>query len=485
MDLEDARLDCLSPLDGRYQSQTAVLRPIFSERGLILYRIKVEVLYLLKLIDTIYPDLDSKKLEVIKNKLRFLHSDVNFSVTRVKQIESKINHDVKSVEYYIKEKLQEFADSDQSLKKIITKIKPLVHFGLTSQDITTLSLWMQLKDVKSIYQGEIAGIQNKLRLFFKQYKSTPMLAHTHGQIASPTFIGKEFMVFAERIDNQLQQLDNVFSNAKVKFGGAVGNFNAHAYSYGHVNWLKWADEFVESIGFKRAQFTTQIDHYDMMGAYFDCIKRINTILMDLCIDVWEYISRDYLTLAINDNEVGSSAMPHKVNPINFENSEGNLHLANSTFELLTRKLPVSRMQRDLTDSTITRNIGVAFGYTFVALNNIAKGLKKITPNIKVLHKELEENSVVISEGLQSLLKKEGIADGYEMLKEFTRKHSKPSMYDFKQFIKNLDVDDFTERKMLCLSPIIYTGIIPNDYKNKNRYMSSSLDSISSMIGPFV
>jgi len=461
----DHMLDSLSPLDGRYLSKTSLLRPIFSERGLILYRIKVEVLYLSALIEQIFPSLkENPQYQSIIDNLKFLYHDLNFSVLRVKDIESTINHDVKSVEYYIKEKLDEYAQRSDEEKKIVDQIKPFVHFGLTSQDITTLSLWLQLKDGKALFDKEIHTIEKMLRSMFTKYKSMPMLARTHGQPATPTLLGKEFMVFAERLHRQRVQLERSFEDAHVKFGGAIGNFNAHWISYGKIDWKKWADDFIKSFGFKRAQFTTQIDHYDMMGAVFDDMKRINTVLLDLCRDIWDYISRDYLMLSINTSEIGSSTMPHKVNPINFENAEGNLILANALFETFSRKLPVSRMQRDLSDSTVTRNFGVAFGYTFIALSGIISGMKKITPNTDVLNADLEKNYIVIGEAIQSILKTEGIENGYELLKQFTRTRTKPDKFDFTSFINNLNVSDFTRQRMLCLSPFMYTGTIPYDYK---------------------
>lgn len=463
---DECKLDSLSPLDGRYITQTAILRPIFSERGLILYRIKAEVLYLEKLVKTLYPDIHSDAIVYpeIQKRLRFLYNDLNFKVNRVKEIEETIKHDVKSVEYYIKEELDNVTKDIPNSKTIVNKIKPLVHFGLTSQDITTISLWMQLKDAKGIYDQYTNDIEDKLRSIFSAFSMVPMLSRTHGQAATPTLLGKEFMVFAERLHRQKKQLNLLFEDIHIKFGGAIGNLNAHYYVYGSIDWMKWCDEFIESFGFKRSQFTTQIDHYDSMGSIFDNLKRINIILIDLCRDIWDYISRDYLKLSINSNEVGSSTMPHKVNPINFENAEGNLYLANALFETFSRKLPVSRMQRDLTDSTVTRNFGVAFGYTFVSLDNILKGMTKISPNVKMLHQDLKDNHIVIAEGIQSLLKKEGVEEGYEMLKELTRTNEKPSESDFKKFVYSLEISTFTKEKMLSLTPHSYTGKCPKDYK---------------------
>lgn len=459
----DRQLDALCPLDGRYYNYTSSLRLIFSERGLILYRIKVEVLYLLKLLKEtdIGPDIsqhpDFNKLE---QKLRYLHDDVNFNVSKVKEIEMKINHDVKSIEYYIKDCIDDF-DIDDELKR---QVKPYVHFGLTSQDITTLSLWMQLDSTKSLIETYIAKIEHKLQHMFSTTKTLTIVSKTHGQSASPTSLGKEMMVFAERLHHQLEHLKYCYKKAHVKFGGAVGNLNAHDITFPRKEWLTFADSFVEECGFQRAQFTTQIDHYDDMGAIFDSMKRINTILLDLCRDIWLYISRDIFKLSIQKEEVGSSTMPHKVNPINFENAEGNLQLANCIFEFFSRKLPVSRMQRDLTDSTVSRNFGIAFGYSILSYENILKGLDKITPNPIAIRKELEDNFVIIAEAIQTILKTHGHEDAYEQLKKFTRTHARPDIQDFHQFIESLDIEQTVKNRLLCITPYNYIGVFPSNYK---------------------
>lgn len=455
-------LNALNPLDGRYSQYTKLLKPIFSEQGLIVYRIKTEVLYLLRLIETLEPNLKQHSdYNNIKKHLKQLYKDNTQSqeiAQNVKNIEREIKHDVKSIEYYLKNWVSQF---EGSLPKII---KPYIHFGLTSQDITTISLWMQLRDAKIIIKNHIETIEQQLRTFFNDYKNVPMLSRTHGQPASPTTVGKEFMVFAERLHRQLNRLDNSFNQTRIKFGGAIGNLNAHTAAYPHINWIEWCDKFIESIGFKRARFTTQIDHYDGMGEMFDCVKRVNTILIDLCKDVWEYISRQYFILSINEKEVGSSTMPHKVNPIDFENAEGNLQLANCILEFFSRKLPISRMQRDLTDSTVTRNFGVAFGYCVVGYTNIGKGLLKIKPNLELIHKDLENTHVVVAEAIQTVLKTEKIDNSYQLLKNFTRKHTKPTKTDFEQFINNLDIDEQTKQKLLNITPHNYIGIFPEDYK---------------------
>ncbi len=453
----------LNPLDGRYYNSTHMLRPIFSERGFTLYRIKVEVQYLLRLINVIDPELQSHpEYPMLVEQLCFLYSDLNFNVVNVKSIEDKIKHDVKSVEYYIKEQLTTFKGVPQ---EIVDRVKPFVHFGLTSQDITTVSLWMQLKDANNELSLQLKDIIKALREFFCNYKSLAIISRTHGQIATPTTFGKEFMVFGERLHYQVQQLNQTLASGRVKFGGCIGNFNAHHAAYPNIDWLEFADKFISDLGFgQRAQFTTQIDHYDMMCAYFDCIKRINTILLDLCRDVWEYISHDQLILKIDPDEVGSSTMPHKVNPIDFENAEGNLQLGNALFELFSRKLPVSRLQRDLSDSTVTRNFGVAFGYTLLAYRNIQKGLRKVSPNVKLLRTQINDNYVVVGEALQSILKSQGIDNGYEILKQFTRQYTKPTQEQFHEFIDDLSVDDDVKERMKMISPQFYTGVIPKDYK---------------------
>lgn len=464
--LQAHKLNALGPLDGRYYDRLHNLRPIFSERGLILYRIKVEVLYLLQLLKTIHPELlNHKDFPAIETSLKFLYCDLNPTVTQVKIIEQTINHDVKSIEYYIKQTLEHQAKtSSPSKKELIHKIIPFIHFGLTSQDITTISLWLQLKDVNDLFIREIHNIEQHLRQFFNKHKALSMLSKTHGQPASPTTLGKEFMVFAERLDNQLQRFQGAFSSAKVKFGGAIGNLNAHVVSYPQINWIEWANNFVQSFGLTRAQFTTQIDHYDGMADIFDCTKRINVILIDLCRDIWSYISQKYFVLSIDENEVGSSAMPHKVNPINFENAEGNLQLGNCMFEFFSRKLPISRMQRDLSDSTVVRNFGVAFGYSFLAYSNILKGLKKINPNLQIIAKDLNDSHIVVAEAIQTILKTNGISNAYELLKEFTRQYQKPTQQDFEDFIQKLDVCKITKKKLLSITPHNYIGSIPIDYK---------------------
>ncbi len=459
----EQQFNMLNPLDGRYYSSTHMLRHIFSERGFTLYRIKVEILYLIKLLDTVDPTIrEHDDYPLLLQQLCFLYSDLNFDVVNVKSIEDKIKHDVKSVEYYIKERLSGFKGVSPD---VVARVKPLVHFGLTSQDITTVSLWMQLKDTNHELNLQIKDIIKILREFFNNFKGVAIISRTHGQIATPTTFGKEFMVFAERLHYQLLQLNGTLSSSRIKFGGCIGNFNAHVVAYPNVDWLDFADSFIKEVGFnQRAQYTTQIDHYDMMCAYFDCVKRVNTILLDMCRDIWEYISHDQLVLKINAEEVGSSTMPHKVNPIDFENAEGNLQLGNSMFELFSRKLPVSRLQRDLSDSTVTRNFGVAFGYTLLAYRNIQKGLRKISPNIRHLRAEINDNYVVVGEALQSILKSQGIDNGYEILKQFTRQYTKPTKDEFLQFIDTLDVSDDVKQRMKVLSPPFYTGVFPKDYK---------------------
>lgn len=443
----------ISPLDGRYNEQTRELQTIFSEKALICYRIQVEIEYLLSLLKTLNFKINNEnEWMFFVNELHNLYDFNNPTLHRVKAIESQINHDVKSIEYYIKESIDQMKISTE-LKE---SIKPYIHFALTSQDITTLSLWLQLKQFDILYKTYMYKIEEFLSDFFINYSDVAMLSRTHGQPASPTTIGKEFMVFGERLQNQQFKLKGF-----IKFGGCIGNFNAHYAAYPDIDWMSFGDQFVSKFGFKRAKYTTQIDHYDMMCRYFDNIKRTNTILIDLCRDIWEYISRDYLQLKIIDTEVGSSTMPHKVNPIDFENAEGNLLMANTLLEFFSSKLPVSRLQRDLTDSTITRNFGSAFGYCIIAYKSLLKGLSKIKPNIPELQRDLNSNYIVISEALQTILKINGHTEAYELLKEFTRKNEKPGKNEFNIFIKSLNVDDAIKQQLLNIEPSTYIGKFPN------------------------
>lgn len=471
-------MNSLSPLDGRYFEQTKELRDVFSEKALTRFRIYVEVKYLLTLLSELdiikewksnelnqnetnqnelkpieTKNIKKKDWEFFVKQMSNLHD--RFDMERVKEIEKQINHDVKSVEYYIKEYIDVLGVSAE-LKSIV---KPYVHFALTSQDTTTLALWLQLLTVDEMITDQIRLVYEKMCTFFNLYKRVSMLSRTHGQAATPTTIGKEFMVFAERLENQIELLP---IKPIAKFGGCNGNFNAHYVAYPGIDWMLFGDRFLEQLGLCRAQFTTQIDHYDMMCEYFDRTRRINNILVDFCRDVWEYISRDYLRLKINRGEVGSSTMPHKVNPIDFENAEGNLLMANSMFEFFSSKLPISRLQRDLTDSTVTRNFGCAFGYSFVAYKSILKGMSKIVPNIDEINQDLNANYIVVSEAIQTILKVHGHDNAYELLKDFTRKYEKPTREEFVTFINSLAITDELKQRLYDITPTNYIGGFPND-----------------------
>jgi len=436
----DDSLYSLSPLDGRYMVKTSILRNYFSEYALMKYRVLIEINYFINL-SLILKTND--ELISLFNKIIFSLDDAK----RIKEIEKITNHDVKAIEYFLKEKYNHPSNV-------------YIHYGLTSQDINTSANMLQVKEAYSdVMQPSLKNIiQILTKKFAIPYKDTPMLSRTHGQAASPTTLGKEFMVFIERIEDQLNnELDIPWTT---KFGGAVGNFNSLHLTHPTIDWNVFADKFIESLNLKRSKFTTQIDHYDNLCAHFDNYKRINTILINLCQDIWSYISQDYFLLTINSQEVGSSTMPHKVNPIDFENAEGNLFLANSLFEFFSRKLPVSRLQRDLTDSTVLRNIGVAFGHSYLAFQSIITGLNKLNVNHIKLNKDLTDNWLVITEGIQLILKREGINDAYEVIKDLTRKRD-VTLDDLHKFINNLPNISQNVKDELCnLTPQSYIGIIP-------------------------
>ena len=405
-----SKLLSISPIDGRYAKQTSKLQDYFSEYALIRYRLIIEIEYFLYLekyqLIKLTPDFKVKINSLIEN------FDLD-QAQKIKDIESVTNHDVKAVEYYLKEKFTDFKAD---------KLKEWIHFGLTSQDINNTAIPLSFKNfIENEFLPNIKNILSVLKKMAKNWKDVPMLSKTHGQAASPTLVGKEFMVFVERIETQLLLFKQI--PFKAKFGGAIGNFNAHYVAYPQINWLKFADEFVEKkLGLSRNQFSTQIEHYDCLAAQFDTIKRINTILIDLCRDIWQYISLDYFKQKINANEVGSSTMPHKVNPIDFENAEGNLSIANANLEFLSAKLPISRLQRDLTDSTVLRNIGVPFGHIFIAFHSLQKGLNKLVINEQAIHQDLDKNWAVIAEAVQTILRKANYPNPYEALNNFTRNH---------------------------------------------------------------
>jgi len=439
-------LTAISPLDGRYRDQLDDLGEYFSEYALIKYRIEVEVAYFLFLAEKKFFSITANtRKHLLDTVEKFCLKDA----LEIKKIEKTTNHDVKAVEYFLKSRL------DQT-KNAVTK--EWIHFGLTSQDINNTAIPLLWKHaVEMEYLPFILNLKKQLSLLASDWRNTPMLARTHGQAASPTTLGKEIMVFVERLENQIELLIQIPFTAK--FGGATGNFNAHFVAFPARDWAKLGNEFVEKkLGLKRQQFTTQIEHYDMLGAQFDCMKRINTILIDFCRDLWTYISMDYFKQLVKDGEVGSSAMPHKVNPIDFENAEGNLGLANALFEYLSGKLPVSRLQRDLTDSTTLRSIGVPFSHTILSLKSIEKGLSKLVLNKDKLVFDLESNWAVVAEAIQTILRREDYPTPYEALKELTRGKNGITRQSIHEFIDTLDVTPVLKKELKKISPHNYTGI---------------------------
>lgn len=441
-------LSAISPVDGRYFGTTQTLAPYFSEFGLIRYRVRVEIEYFIALTYAL-PELSGfKKSE--EPKLRELYQHFSEADAQaIKDIEKTTNHDVKAVEYFLKKKFDDLGYSTY---------KEFIHFGLTSQDINNTAIPLSLKEFMA--DQFIPGLQkliHDLTALSIQWKDIAMLARTHGQPASPTRVGKEIYVFVERLNKQLEQVNTIPHSAK--FGGATGNFNAHHVAYPDINWGHFGNTFVSNhLGLVRSEPTTQIEHYDNMAALFDALKRINTILIDFSRDVWQYISMNYFTQKIKEGEIGSSAMPHKVNPIDFENAEGNLGFANAMFEHLAAKLPVSRLQRDLTDSTVLRNIGVPLAHTYLALASLQKGLGKLQLNKQAIDKDLEENWMVVAEAIQTILRKEGYPNPYEALKELTRKNEKVTKKEFDAFIDGLTISGALKLKLKAITPFNYTGI---------------------------
>ena len=439
----------ISPIDGRYQSKTENLAPYFSAASLIKYRIKVEVEYFITLCEYPLPQIMNVDHNLFKD-LRSLY--LNFRdeyAQRVKDIEKVTNHDVKAVEYFIKEQMEDL---------VWGKSKEFIHFGLTSQDINNTAIPMSLKDcMEETYFPTINELISSLSSLAKKWSNIPMLAKTHGQPASPTRLGKEILVFVERLQEQMKLLIAVTYAGK--FGGATGNFNAHHLAYPDIDWAAFGNDFLQNkLGITRSATTTQIEHYDHMASLFDGLKRVNTILIDLCRDIWTYISMDYFKQKIKKGEVGSSAMPHKVNPIDFENAEGNLGLANALLEHLSAKLPISRLQRDLTDSTVLRNIGVPISHGVIALSSIQKGLGKLLLNESALQKDLEDNWAVVAEAIQTILRREGIQNPYEMLKDLTRSNEQITSESIKTFISNLDISSSLKEELNQITPQNYTGI---------------------------
>jgi adenylosuccinate lyase len=440
------QLMAISPLDGRYGSQLSSLSAYFSEYALIKYRVHVEIEYFIALsVQKFFVLTQAQQKSLRAIVLQFSLEDAQ----KVKDIEKITNHDVKAVEYFIKEKLVDLK---------LNKHKEWVHFGLTSQDINNTAIPLLWKDaMEKEMIPMLMQINTSIKNMAKTWASIPMLAKTHGQPASPTRLGKELMVFSERIENQLALLKSVPHAAK--FGGATGNFNAHHIAFPKTNWKKFANQFVQkNLGLKRMQYTTQIEHYDSFAAQFDALKRINTILIDFCRDMWTYISMDYFKQKVTKNEVGSSAMPHKVNPIDFENAEGNFGIANALYEHLSAKLPISRLQRDLTDSTVLRNVGVPFGHSFLACKSLNKGINKLIVNEVKIHSDLEQNWAVVSEAIQTILRRENFHNPYEALKALTRGAEQINQDTMVAFIDSLDVKETVKKELKKITPWSYTGI---------------------------
>lgn len=442
-------LNAISPIDGRYRKKTKSLHPYFSEQGLIKYRVQVEIEYFISLCERPLPQLNTFK-KSLYDDLRAIY--IHFSAEdakAIKDIEKTTNHDVKAVEYFIK---NEFDRLD------LGAYKEFIHFGLTSQDINNTAIPLSIKEaLDNVLGPKIEEVKDSLNHLAQQNQQVSMLARTHGQPASPTRLGKEIEVFVVRLDEQLRLLQQIPMAAK--FGGATGNFNAHKVAYPDIDWKAFGQKFVEgNLGLKHSFPTTQIEHYDHLAALCDALKRINTILVDFSRDVWTYISMEYFKQKINENEVGSSAMPHKVNPIDFENAEGNLGMANAIFEFLASKLPVSRLQRDLTDSTALRNIGVPMGHTLIGLESILKGIGKLEVNKTAIEQDLEQNWAVVAEAIQTILRREGYKNPYEALKALTRTHGVIDAKAIKLFIDQLDVTDAVKDELYGISPQNYTGI---------------------------
>ena len=453
--MELTALTAVSPIDGRYHGKTETLGEYFSEYALIRYRIRVEIEYFIALCELPLPQLQEVDHSIF-DTLRDIYR--NFTVEdaqRVKDIEAVTNHDVKAVEYFIKERLDTLTSP---YAETLSQLKNFVHFGLTSQDINNTSVPLSLKEaLDNIYIPALEQLIEQLNDYAQQWRNIPMLARTHGQPASPTRLGKEMMVYVYRLEEQLRFLKDTPVTAK--FGGATGNFNAHHVAYPQYDWQDFADRFVsEKLGLEREAYTTQISNYDFLAAVCDAMRRINTIVIDLDRDVWMYISMDYFKQKIKAGEVGSSAMPHKVNPIDFENSEGNMGMANAVLAFLAQKLPVSRLQRDLTDSTVLRNIGVPMAHALIAMQSTMKGLGKLILNEDKLQRDLEDNWAVVAEAIQTILRREGYPNPYEALKALTRTNEKMTEQRIHDFVQTLQVSDAVKEELLAITPATYTGL---------------------------
>lgn len=444
--MELSSLTAISPIDGRYRSQVEGLSSYFSEYGLMQYRLRVETEYFIALSKQKLFKLENSSI----NKLKKVYEDFTPNTAlEIKNLEKITNHDVKALEYFMKKELDALG---------LSSLKEFIHFGLTSQDVNNTSIPLLWKEsLEQVYFPALLNLTIQLKQFAKAWDKIPMLARTHGQPASPTRLGKEIMVFVERLENQIKLLEQIPYSCK--FGGATGNFNAHAIAYPKINWVNFANKFCnDKLGLQRQQYTTQIEHYDLLAAHFDGLKRINTILIDFCRDIWTYISMEYFRQKTKKGEVGSSAMPHKVNPIDFENAEGNLGIANALFEHLSAKLPLSRLQRDLTDSTVLRNIGVPFSHTIISINSINKGLGKLLLNEDAIKADLDKNWAVVAEAIQTVLRREQYPQPYEALKELTRGKTSIDKQAIHSFIKKLKVKPAIKQELLKITPFNYTGV---------------------------
>ncbi|WP_455092294.1 adenylosuccinate lyase [Prevotella jejuni] len=443
-------LTAVSPIDGRYRSKTECLADYFSEYALIRYRVRVEIEYFITLCELPLPQLESFNSTLFEQLRDIYRNFDETSAARVKEIEKTTNHDVKAVEYFIKEEFDKIGGLDD--------YKEFIHFGLTSQDINNTSVPLSIKEaLEEVYYPQVEELIAQLQEYADEWKDIPMLAKTHGQPASPTRLGKEIEVYVYRLSEQLASLRNCKMTAK--FGGATGNFNAHHVAYPQHDWRAFGNRFVsEKLGLEREQWTTQISNYDHLGSIFDAIRRINTIMIDLDRDFWMYISMEYFKQKIKAGEVGSSAMPHKVNPIDFENSEGNLGVANAILQFLAQKLPVSRLQRDLTDSTVLRNVGVPIGHSIIAIQSTLKGLRKLILNEEKLKADLEDTWAVVAEAIQTILRREAYPHPYEALKALTRTNKKMTEETIHAFIQTLNVSDSVKAELMAINPHNYTGI---------------------------
>lgn len=447
--MELSSLTGISPVDGRYRRVTAELAAYYSEFALIKYRVEVEVEYFIALCEMPLPQLKEVESSVFE-ELRDIYRNFSLSDAEgIKEIEKTTNHDVKAVEYFLKEKFDQLGLSD---------VKEFIHFGLTSQDINNTSIPLSLKrGLHEVIEPALVEVNDLIKQMAETWKDISMLAKTHGQPASPTRLGKEMTVFSTRVDEQLVYLGDIPFAAK--FGGATGNFNAHHVAYPETDWIEFGDNFVkEYLGLQRSHPTTQIEHYDHLAALFDVLKRVNTILIDFSRDIWQYVSMNYFKQKIKEGEVGSSAMPHKVNPIDFENAEGNFGIANAVFEHLSAKLPISRLQRDLTDSTVLRNVGVPLGHTLIGLKSLIKGINKLELNKAAIDSDLEDNWAVVAEAIQTILRREGYPKPYEALKGLTRTNSRITETTIKEFIQTLNVGEDIKAELSNITPFNYTGM---------------------------